>query len=486
MTRRLQAAAAVALLLGSLPALDALAATSGFGRPAASSPAASSPARSAPSAPSAPAPAPSRPSSTTGFTRPAPSAAAPAARPTGALDTAVSGGVSRDAYDAYKARQAPPAPANADAAPAQPGFMPNGSRPAAPPVYAPPVYAQPVPAPGYQPSYGYRDNSGDFTNGVLVGSLIGQLGQRHDDGRYTNYEVQRQLQDIADHTSDPALRQRIDDRLHPAVANPVDASRAGGGGHAVLWTLIAVLVLGGVAAWFLYGRKLMAARAPVAATRATASAAPTRKAPDVPDMEFRPGGYVNVAETPLILAQAGGSDLPDSVAGRHAVASVGSFVQRGVEVRRAYYDGGKAFVERATSNDNGAPQVRVYHLADEQVPDADEWAFFLGGRNAAGEVQEAYIGMASVTLPPTNHDWFRTWGAGDAAVAPQQVVERVEGEAAGRREHSVMQYHREIGVGTDGKPAFEYAYLERVDDGKVAAVRTWVGIDVTPASVQAA
>ncbi len=421
--------------------------------------------------------------------------APPANRPAGALDTAVSGGISRDGYDAYKARQAPPAPANdaTRAAGTQPnGFVPQGQ-----------AYVPPPAAPAYQPrtvvirhDYGYQSNPADFTNGLLVGSLLGQLGNRHSDGYYDNDEARRHLRDIAANTSDPDIRRRIDDRLGPTVENPVNVGVASAaarpsGGHWFLWSLafLALLGLAGFAAY----RYLLRRPVGVALGRKVEAVAPlgasvpaARVEEKVMGMNFRPGGYVEIPEEDLILAGANGSDVPEALSGRHSVESVGSYVQRGMRVERAYFDGGKAFLERASSNDNATAQVRLYKLADEQTPDADEWAFFLGGKGADGAEKVAYIGQPSVTLPPKEHDWFRSWGTGDAPVKPEQVTERVEGRGQGSRRHSLMQYFREIGKDTEGKPAFEYAYLGRVDDGSSAVIRTWVGIDIPGDAAKAA
>ena len=513
-------AAAVALLLAGALAPAADAATSGFGRPASSPTSAparpstpTSPPASAPRAPSPwanppasaarapaadPAPVAQTPSAPAGFGRPAASVAAPANRPTGTSDTAINGAVSKDAYDQYKARQAPPAPANdapkATASTPAGGFVPQGSGYVPPPAapYVPPAPRTVV----IHHDYGYQSNPADFTNGLLVGTLLGQLGNRHSDGYYDNDEARRHLRDIAANTSDPDIRRRIDDRLGPTVANPVNVNASvaasaapASGGHGFLWALLVIAVLAG-AGLFFYLRRRPAGVVPgrtVDRVEPLAATVPVARVEDnVMGMRFRPGGYVEIPEEDVILAGANGSDVPEALSGRHSIEAVGRYVQRGHTFERAYFDGGKAFLEKVSSNDNAKAQVRLYRLADEQTPDADEWAFFLGGKGADGVEREAYIGVSSVKLPPKEHDWFRVWGAGDAAVKPEQVTERVEGRGQGSRSHSLMQYFRETGKDTEGQPAFEYAYLGRVDDGNTAVIRTWVGIDIPGDAAKAA
>ncbi len=482
--KRLTTVASVLLLLGAAGPAHAASgsATSGFSRPS-----------SAPSfRPSSPSPPPAfraAPSATSGFKAASPTAIAPAARPSGSLDATVNQGMSRDAYESYKARQSAPA------APSAP-FVPST------PYSPPPAYAS-------QPSYGNtynttrvyvrHDRDDGFLNGAVLGALLSQAGQsRSADWAYDQgqADARRQLQQIANDTDDPAVRDRIERQLRP-VQNPVSVGTAqspsGGSSHVGLVVLLLLLAAAGTAGAVIWKRRpatRLGVSEPVRPAKGDAPVVTRQKDPEMKSMQFRPGGYVKVGETALVLAEANGSDVPDSLGGMHSVQSVGRFKLYGMDVERAYFDGGKSFVEHAPPGaGSDAPQIRVYREVESRNPaNDDDWAFFMGGKGSDGAEVEGMVGAATANLPPTGHDWFRSWGEGDAAVPPVRFMERVQDAtgAATRREFEVMHYHREIGRGPGGKPMFEYAYFGKVEDDSSAAVKVWVGIDVPKDTLEAA
>jgi hypothetical protein len=502
---------AVCALALSLAPMDAAAlsrSTSGFSRPAA----ARSVSQPKPSAPRVEAPKAEAPKATGGFGPATRAAPAEAPRPSGLMDRDVSKGVSRDAMEKFKASPVQQAPPVQQATPSyvQGGGQPQaiGQRPYYPPQY-PSSYA-----PTYRPGLGYAAPGGSgFLPGMMTGFLLDRLLSPRPAYRDDNYDsqlrdIRRQLREIADNTSDPDEKSSIMQRLHDTesaqgpvagadqvkVANPFDdRAPAKSSGHGFLIFLLISLALGGAAfaAWkfgLFGGRKDGAA--PSFASSGSYSGGGSNGVAKV-NFLFKPGCRVKLPAVAYLLASASGSVAKD-LSGGHSATEVGTFDLYGLKVERAYFDDGKAFVERAVDPTRpGASQVRAYGLVDERFPSsAEDWAFFLGSDGASGvEPCDAYIGLPAVTIQSVGHDYDRAWGDGDGAVAARDVVEKVATSAGASRrvEHKMMQYARSLGTGDSSKAAlFEYLYFESVGDDEGASIKIWVGIDVQEQTVEVA
>jgi hypothetical protein len=515
--------------MGEAVALSSGKSTSGFSRPTKTY------SRPAPtSRPSTPSQV-ETPRATKGFGESHRDADAP--KPGGILDQGVSRGMSNDAYKSYKEKPAtqptyqPPQPDYAS--PSQPSSSPSygqpsyggwgGSRPTPSAQNQQPSYPSNY-APNYQPGIGYSAPSGGgFVKGMLTGWLLDRLMSPHSQSDAEQRDIRNQLRDIANKTENPKEREDILDRLKQSesanakvvgadqtrtqpVANPfgsndptprtVQPVKQSSGGHGFMIFLLIALAVGGIAffAWkkgMFGGGSGRGAEDAYGPTGHGAGSDSHERSPEEGVATFKPGCRVKLASVPFLLTSASGSVAKD-VSGGHSASEVGTFDLYGMDVERAYFDGGKSFVERATDPKRpGEYQIRAYSLVDERFPATpDEWAFFLGSDGSDGvEACDAYIGLPAVTVESVGHDYDRVWTQGDSPVSPVDVVEKVSTATGGARrvKHSLMQYARSLGTGDSSKaPLFEYLYMESVGDDDGASIKVWVGIELQQDAVEVA
>ena len=428
-----------------------------------------------------------KPPSSSGFSTNHDSRGWGSSRPSGTMDGTVSRGMAKDSLDSFEHKSQPPAPDVA--APARP--------------YTPPSYGSGNPQNNYAPAPSYPryggNSGGDFGNGMLVGQLIDRLLAPRptyaDDSYYRDTQATRtRLQDIANSTTDPDLKARIETKLHESeVSNPIPIGAASQNytpiastaqeshSHWLLWLILLVIVGGGIAYYLTTRATSSGSGSGDSVDASFQKAVATAKDPHVQTVQrfFKVGGRIKLGGSAFVIASAQGSDVPD-LTGAASISKVGHYELYGTKVERAYFKDGDAFVERAVDPRHpDKPQMRVYSKSVERTPnDDDDWNDFIG--------DDGVIGQSSVTVPPNDRAYLRVWGEGDGRVKPVVFDETVVDASGGGEmvSHKAMQYARALSQGAN--PLYEFMYIGVVKDSDGASVKLWVGLDVANTDIEIA
>jgi len=469
------------------------------------------------------------PSTSRGYTRPSlsgssrPSTAIPPSRSAG--DVAISRQRSADALGAYRASQVPrpapaaPAPGAAPRSAARDGgswtdFWTQGrGRTIRPPErqdwYAQGGWTSPGPIMGAQRSFGIWD-------GLFLWALLSNLNRpgsaeffhnHQNDPGYQQWRAEadrlaadnatlRQRLESLDRELGNRRGQPIDDTYlpptvpaavalaaHAADRTPSVAPDADDGGNTA-WLVVAIIVGGGVVAWFLWQR-LRAGGTGDKPMRNLGTAGNMLRhklagggyRPD----HFRVGMTFAYDPTPFILAAGATKVLPpvaDTGSRRLTATAIGTLAGQGFQLLRLYLPDDRSFFQMHLDAGGRPDECRFFSIIDVITPaDPSEWGAWL-------DTNEGMIGWPQFqTRDGRLYD--RVWAPGGGRIAPMAMDEAIEGtdQAQRRLSRGAMLYAAPTGAAAPA-PETEYILVSAVQEGGQAWIEIAAGIDVNPGMLE--
>ncbi|MBK1694830.1 hypothetical protein CKO09_08770 [Chromatium weissei] len=263
-----------------------------------------------------------------------------------------------------------------------------------------------------------------------------------------------------------------------AAIPPTNNAAATTGWSAVGWTLLALMVIGGVT-FLLWRRSRRRTNADSQPENSRMFGLSSRQ-PYRPKW-FRIGMTLPVDPSLFILAAPYSAITAPEAAttsGLLSVEHIGTVESAGLVWYRLYVSGGQGFFQLHLNADGQPDECRYFSHWDEVAPaDGEEWALWL-------DAHEGMIGWPTFATKEGQH-YQRHWSPGTTRLAPRQLTETLEtaGTAMSPRHEQTMLYARPTGAIAPA-PVTEYLLISAVEQNEAAWIALWIGIDLPIAALQ--